>query len=235
MTTKMISTHFITLFIIIPPLAFTQLVTAPCCLSCCIKYSTRRNVRQYLLHTMHTLSIDLHRWYAHSNSSMHKVYAHFRLSMHISIKVYQYKRAANPVPWLIGLEIAAYSIFSHILHLHKIRLRLRIVYCFLHGQIRKSLLRYPFRITVRTHPLTQAVYAEDKRHSVMDWAYRFDRFSCYDSEHWYLDTSMLLKTVWEFLLTSFSVREKKCLVLVKRKKNLLRIYELYLMIRRILP
>ena len=86
--------------------------------------------------------------------------------------------------------------FHHfLLYLHKRRLRLRIVRCFLHNHIRQSLFRYPAWITVRTHPFTQAVFTEDKWHSVMDRAYRFDRFSCQHGKHRYLDTSMLLKAV----------------------------------------
>ena len=81
------------------------------------------------------------------------------------------------------------------LYLHKPRLRLRIVNRFLHDHVRQSLLRYPAGITVRAHPITQAVFAEDKRHSVMDRANGFYRFSCYDGKHRYLDTSMLLKAV----------------------------------------
>ena len=81
------------------------------------------------------------------------------------------------------------------LNLHKLRLRLRIILCLFHNHLCQSLLRYPARITVGTHPITQAVFAEDKGHSIMDSAYRFDRFSCYDCKHRYPDTSMLLKAV----------------------------------------
>ena len=84
---------------------------------------------------------------------------------------------------------------SVFLYLHKRWYWLRIVLCLFHNHLCQSLFRYPAGIAVRTHPFTQAVFAEDKRHSVMDRAYGFDRFSGNHGKHRYLNTSMLLKAV----------------------------------------